>query len=209
MFIQGPAGRLEVICVEPKQSVIRAVLVVCHPHPLQKGTMHNKVVTTLAKAGELQGAVTVRFNFRGVGESEGVFGHAEGECDDLRAIIAWVQRSYPGLAIWLAGFSFGSYISARVANDDSIAEKLISIAPPVESTGVYYDFSTLNRVHCPWLVVQGDLDEIVSFPKVQAWALRPPSPLEFVVMPAVGHFFHRRLIELREIVMRFLCQMIY
>ncbi len=182
---------------------MQAAMIICHPHPEQEGTMTNKVVTTLAKAGELCGAVTLRFNFRGVGQSEGMFDNARGELDDLRAVIAWVQQQYPDLPIWLAGFSFGSYIAARVANDDGIAKKLISIAPPVGLSS-YYDFVSLTKISCPWLVVQGDSDEVVSFANVQAWATYPPAPLEFIMMNDVGHFFHRRLIELRENLVGFL-----
>ena len=202
MELLGPVGKLEAIVTTPTDHPV-AVAIICHPHPLQEGTMHNKVVTTLAKAYDLCGAVTLRFNFRGVGASDGVFDDARGECDDLRAVIQWAQAHYPGLPIWLAGFSFGSYVAARVAYDDGIAQSLISVAPPVGKDACY-DFSSLSAMHQPWLVIQGDQDEIVSFEQVVAWWHAREclaAHQEFKVIPDTGHFFHRRLIELRTIVM--------
>lgn len=200
LFIPGPAGKLEAILTQPVGNSV-AVAIICHPHPLQEGTMHNKVVTTLAKAYDLCDAVTIRFNFRGVGASDGVFDYAKGECDDLRAIVRWAQEHYPTQPIWLAGFSFGSYVAARVAYEDKIVQMLVSIAPPVGKDD-YYDFASLSTMSQPWLVVQGDQDEIVSFDKVVAWwdSRRLSPQQELIVLNDVGHFFHRRLIDLRTIV---------
>lgn len=200
MELLGPAGTLETLITTPQDNPV-AVGIICHPHPLQEGTMHNKVVTTLAKAYDLCGAVTIRFNFRGVGASEGVFDQAKGECDDLRVVVRWAETHYPGLPIWLAGFSFGSYIAARVAYDDGIAQSLISIAPPV-GKGSYYDFASLSEMQQPWLVIQGDKDEIVSFDQVVTWWQERNclAHQELNIIQDTGHFFHRRLIELRTIV---------
>lgn len=192
-LLPGPSGALEVATTWPQKVQQEVVGIVCHPHPLYHGTMHNKVVTTVARAFDQMGVPTVRFNYRGVGKSEGTYGDMVGEQADLRAILAWVHATLPGWKIWLAGFSFGAFISAVVANE-AAPSRLISIAPAVH----HADFNQLTHIHCPWLVVQGDADEVVPFQAVQAFADQPPSPLTFQVFPGVGHFFHGHLIELRE-----------
>ena len=196
LLIPGPCGQLETLFVTPADTEPTAIAIVCHPHPQQEGTMHNKVVTTLHKAFEYGNAATLRFNYRGVGLSEGIFDNAVGECDDLRAIICWAQQQYPQLPLYLSGFSFGAYIAARVANDDQLAQRLVTVAPAVD----HYSFANLTNIKCPWLVVHGDQDDVATFSTVKAWAQNPPSPLEFVVIKETGHFFHRRLIELRELI---------
>lgn len=194
-MMPGPAGRLEVMTTWPSSSAPKGVGVICHPDPRQQGAMQNKVVTTIAKAFDKLQLATVRFNFRGVGNSEGYYGDVQGECDDLMAVLTWVNQVTPNTALWLAGFSFGSYISARVAQQINPA-RLISVAPAVN----HHDFKTLTGIQCPWLVIQGDQDEIVPFEQVKAWAEHPPSPLKLIVMHGVTHFFHGRLIELQEII---------
>ncbi len=205
ILLAGPAGPLEALLTEPTASEPVAVAIICHPHPLQEGTMYNKVVTTLMKAADACCAVTLRFNYRGVGQSAGQFDDAVGECDDLRAVIAFAQQHYPNLPIWLAGFSFGAYIAARVAHDDGVAQRLITIAPAIE----HYQFTQLTKMNVPWLLVQGDQDEVVNFAAVAAFAQYPPAPLDFQVMRGTGHFFHGRLIELREIVLNWLSGVFY
>lgn len=196
LLIPGPSGQLEALFASPQAQSPTAIAVICHPHPQQEGTMHNKVVTTLHKAFEQCGVATLRFNYRGVGKSEGSFDNAVGECDDLRAMIAWAQQQHPGLPLYLAGFSFGAYIAARVANDDQVAQRLVTIAPAVD----HYSFDHLTQIQCPWLVIHGDEDDVATFETVETWAQRPPSPLDFKVMKGTGHFFHRRLVELRELI---------
>ena len=194
--ISGPVGQLE-LQTTPDQGA-ECVAVICHPNPTQQGTMNNKVVTTLAKAFQQQGCATVRFNFRGVGASDGAFAHTVGEQEDLKAVLAWVEQVLPASRVVLAGFSFGSYIAAAVAaqwSSDKLMQ-LVSIAPPVNM----YDFDCLSKLACPWLVVQGDQDEIVPADKVVAWANRHTVSLE--IMAGAGHFFHGRLIELRELIIK-------
>ncbi|MCH9644073.1 MAG: alpha/beta fold hydrolase [Gammaproteobacteria bacterium] len=195
--INGPAGALELETTFDADA--DSVAIVCHPNPTQQGTMNNKVVTTLIKAFQQQHCATVRFNFRGVGQSEGAFANTVGEIEDLRAVLHWVLQVLPEHKVILAGFSFGSYVAANVANQwgDDKLQRLISIAPPVNM----YDFYELNNISCPWLVVQGDQDEVVPADKVIAWAHQFPLQLE--VMTGVGHFFHGKLIELRECVSSF------
>jgi alpha/beta superfamily hydrolase len=196
-LIPGPVGDLEIMVTEPKIQP-RAVAVICHPHPLHGGTMHNKVVTALAKACLEQGAIVLRFNYRGVQQSVGEFDDAVGECDDCRAVIDWVMRHYPNLPLWLAGFSFGAYIATRVAHDDDLATLCIAIAPAIK----HYSFDELTQLGCPWLVVQGDQDEVAPCAPVQAWwALVPKQARQQLqILSGAGHFFHGRLIELRDIV---------
>ncbi len=198
-LIQGPAGKLEV-AVDPVEEGVeerRAFGIVCHPHPLYGGTMQNKVVTTLAKAFQFLGLTTVRFNFRGVGKSEGEFNFGNGEFDDLLAVIEWVhgeqkqQKDNP-LEIWLAGFSFGAYIAAKAATTLSI-KKLVLVAPPVQN----FPMQSLPPILCPWILVQGEMDDVALPKDVFLWAeSRYPAPI-ILKFPQAGHFFHGQLIELR------------
>jgi uncharacterized protein len=194
-LMPGPAGQLEVMTTFPESDALNGVGIICHPDPRFGGTMHNKVVTTVARGFANLRLATVRFNYRGIGASTGEYGETVGELADLHAIITWVRQVLPSQSLWLAGFSFGSYISARAAQTVKPA-RLISIAPPVN----HYDYQQFTNISCPWLVIQGDQDEVVPCAAVQEWAKHPPSPLELVVMPGASHFFHGRLMELRDII---------
>lgn len=200
-LISGPAGQIELMLTQPDQAP-RAIAVVCHPHPLHGGTMHNKVVTTAAKAFLQMQAVVVRFNYRGVEASEGVFDDAVGECDDARAVIKWIQAQYPGLPLWLCGFSFGAYIATRVAHDDQQAVLCVSIAPAI----AHYSFNDLTTLACPWFVVQGDEDKVAPCNPVKQWwnSTSKPASQQLNIMSGAGHFFHGRLLELREEIVRFI-----
>ena len=192
-FLTGPAGRLECLSDVPEAETARpATAVICHPHPQHGGTMRNKVVTIMERSLRETGLHTLRFNFRATGESEGVFDDGAGELEDLQAAIAWVQRTRPDDDLWLAGFSFGAWISLKAAQDVPV-RMLISIAPPVER----YGFAELMPPACPWLVVQGDEDEVVSSDAVQSWVEQFDERPELVIMEGGGHFFHRRLMDLR------------
>jgi hypothetical protein len=192
-FLRGPVGKLECAVDVPTPAAERNVtIVLCHPHPLHGGTMYNKVVTIMERAMRELGLRTVCFNFRGVGASEGSFDDGYGETDDLFAVVEWVRKTRPQDELWLGGFSFGASVSLRAAKNLSLGQ-LISIAPPVE----HHEFSTLSRPDCAWLVVQGDEDDVVSVEAVRAWAARTVPPPNLVVMNQAGHFFHRRLMDLR------------
>lgn len=194
--LDGPAGPIEAAVDLPDAAEARAgVAIVCHPHPLQGGTMHNKVVTTLSKALIESGLAVVRFNFRGVGASAGIFDEGDGEADDLAAVAAWVRSTRRGEALWLAGFSFGSYVVLRRAKALDAAQ-LIQIAPPVGR----WEFGGIALPECPWLIVQGEADEIVDPAAVFAWIASLTRPPQLVRMPDTGHFFHRRLLDLRGVV---------
>jgi alpha/beta superfamily hydrolase len=193
LFLRGPAGRLECIVDVPEAGEARpATCVICHPHPQHGGTMHNKVVTIMERSMRELGLRTIRFNFRGVGESEGQYDDGYGETDDLFAVTEWVRRTRPDDQLWLAGFSFGSYITLRAAQNLKLGQ-LVSIAPAVSR----FSFAQLQHPDCPWLVIQGDEDEVVSFDEVRDWVATVEPPPDFVVMEHAGHFFHRRLMDLR------------
>ena len=202
LLINGPAGPLEVAVDFPDAETPArpAVAVVCHPLPTEGGTMHNKVVTMTARALRESGVTTVRFNFRGVGASVGHFDHGAGESDDLRAVVAWVRATHPEAELWLAGFSFGSYVTIKCAAELQPG-MLVSIAPP--AAGRSWDFSAITPPDCPWLIVQGEADEIVDPEAVYAWVdslKHLPQPPELVRMPETSHFFHRRLMDLRGVI---------
>ncbi len=198
--IDGPAGPLEARLEDPAPGVAPAVVgVVCHPHPLYGGTMQNKVVHTLARAMQELGAPTVRFNFRGVGASAGSYDGGTGELEDALAVCAWARRRWGCQALWLAGFSFGSAVALQAAADVQ-PRSLVTVAPPVGRIIV----SPVERPACPWLVVQGDHDELVDVVQVRRWVDEFVPPPRLVVLNEAEHFFHGRLGELRSTVLEFL-----
>jgi alpha/beta superfamily hydrolase len=193
LLLDGPAGALEVAVDRSDAAPLPAVAIICHPLPIEGGTMHNKVVTMLARSLRELGLDTVRFNFRGTGNSEGSFDDGVGETDDLRTVAAWVRAQRPDAALWLAGFSFGAYVSLRMAAELQ-PSMLISIAPPVRRS---WDFDSLVPPTCPWLVIQGEADEVVDPQAVFDWIDTMRDPPDLVRMPGTGHFFHRKLMDLR------------
>ena len=194
VWIPGPAGGLEGVTACPATDrPLHGIGVICHPHPQYGGTMHNKVVDVLSRTLNDLGIGTLRFNFRGVGSSEGAYGEGAGESDDLRAVLAWAQRQRPGHPLWLAGFSFGAYVALRVAGEFPIAQ-LITVAPPVN----FFDFSQLPTPTMPWTLIQGEADEIVPSDRVFDWAERQRPAPTLIRMPSVGHFFHGQLNRLRH-----------
>ena len=191
-LINGPAGQLEVAVAAPISESRSAIGIICHPHPLFGGTMDNKVVTTLTKTFQYLGLHAVRFNFRGVGRSAGQFDQGNGELEDLLAVIDWMQQQHPSREIWLAGFSFGAYVAAKAATQLPI-NKLVTIAPAVQ----HFPMQNLPPILCPWVLVQGEKDDVVPPQEVFAWAeTREPKPI-ILRFPEAGHFFHGQLGELR------------
>ncbi|MET1161240.1 MAG: alpha/beta fold hydrolase [Pseudoxanthomonas sp.] len=192
--LDGPAGVLEVAVDRPDAEVAALPLsvVLCHPLSTEGGSISNKVVTMAARSLRELGASTVRFNFRGVGQSEGTFDHGNGEIEDLLAVVAWVRDQRPDDDLWLFGFSFGAYVSLR-ANDTVQPDALISIAPPAGR----WDFDKIVTPLCPWLVIQGENDEIVEPQAVYDWIETLKRKPDLVRMPDTSHFFHRKLIDLR------------
>jgi len=197
--LAGPGGKLECESRAAGPDVARPVVaVICHPLSTDGGSMHNKVVTMIERSLREAGADTVIFNFRSVGRSEGTFDNGNGESDDLAAVVAWARRVRPDAALWLAGFSFGSYVTLRNAVPLAAAA-LISVAPPAAGRG--WDFSTITLPACPWLVVMGDADEIVEPQAVYDWVDGIPEATRprLVKMEETSHFFHRRLMDLRGV----------
>jgi uncharacterized protein len=190
LTVPGSAGPIEVVRNVPGPAV-RGIALVCHPHPLQGGTLDNKVVQTLAKTFFGLGYVAVRFNFRGVGQSAGTFDEGNGETDDALAVLADARARFGGsLAVALAGFSFGSYVQTRVA-EHVTPERLVLVAPAVKRFAV-------RSVAPDTIVIHGDEDDVVPLADVLAWAR--PQELPIVVFPGCGHFFHGRLAQLSRIV---------
>jgi len=192
LIIAGPAGKLEALLESPVAADGSRIAILCHPHPQQQGTMLNKVVHTLAQAMNDLGVSALRFNFRGVGASEGTYADGNGEIDDLLAVAEYARQRWPGVAIWLAGFSFGAVVAAQAAVRIS-PDRLVSIAPAV---------NILRReLHetpmMPWLIIQGEADDIVPVTEVVSWVgTLSPQP-ELIIFPETGHFFHGHLVDLR------------
>lgn len=192
LTILGPTGSLEAVLHDTDMPITH-VGIICHPHPLQEGTMHNKVVTTVARSFNDMGIAALRFNYRGVGLSEGQYGDVDGEVADCLAVVAWALQQWPNAKLWLAGFSFGAYIAAAVAAKVP-TQQLISIAPAVERM----PYATLGKVSCPWLVIQGEADDVVTPQAVYDWFDALDAQKTLVRLPDTGHFFHGKLMDLRR-----------
>ena len=185
-MITGPAGPIEA-SLDLAHRTAAAIAVICHPHPLQQGTMQNKVVTTLARAFAHLGAAAVRFNFRGVGNSAGTYADGVGERDDARAVVDDCRRRWPELPVYLGGFSFGGAVALGIAAD--IAPRgLVTVAPAIGRLPA--DFAPPQ---CRWLLIHGEADDVVPAGPVAEWAAALAAPPKIVLLPGVGHFFHGRL----------------
>ena len=202
--LPGPAGPLQALIETPVidgpgPEPVSAFAVVCHPHPLYGGSLDNKVVYTVARTLEQLGAPAIRFNFRGVGASAGSYDEGRGEAADALAVIAYGRRRWPDAALWLAGFSFGGAVAVRAAGEAG-PQRLIAVAPGITTITV----TDAAPPACPWLIVHGDLDEVVPLEAVRAWAdTLSPAP-QMRVLPGASHFFHGRLNELRDVVLAFM-----
>jgi alpha/beta superfamily hydrolase len=190
--INGPAGSLEVDFRESADPRAGKVAVICHPHPQHDGTMDNKVVTTLSRTYSKLGWHSLRFNFRGVGQSDGSYGHLKGEIEDLQAIVSFIRTEFPHAVISLAGFSFGSAVAANVAKSEEGIAHLLLIAPPVGK----YELEFPENLACPTLVVQGSLDDVVDLARTRDWAKSAKGKITYCELPDAGHFFHGKLTEL-------------
>ena len=190
--IVGPAGQLECAIDEPMDAV-RGVVVVCHPHPQHGGTLDNKVVQTLARAFVQQGWRSVRFNFRGIGSSQGTWDEGQGEIDDAMAVVH--DRRDPELPFALAGFSFGAYIASHVCARlaETPPDRVVLVGPATQNFPV-------APVPANTLVIHGEHDEVVPLQSTLDWAR--PQALPVVVVPGVGHFFHGQLPLLKSLVLR-------
>jgi uncharacterized protein len=186
--IPGPAGRLEALlepAVVAQGARGRAAVVFAHPHPLHGGTMHTKAVYRATKALASLGCAVLRFNFRGVGKSEGMFDNAVGELDDFRAGLDFMAAHHPATELWAAGFSFGAYIALTAGARDARVTTLIGIAPALQT----YDFSEVRTSPKPKYFVQGERDEICPLPYMQAFFAELSEPKRLVVVPGATHLF--------------------
>jgi len=191
--IPGPAGSLQLRVEQPPVEGT-AIAVICHPHPLHGGTLNNKVVHQLARTFQKLGAVSIRFNFRGVGRSGGEYDEGRGELDDLFAVVAWAKNQWPGYDLWLAGFSFGAFVALRAAQQ-LVPDWLVTVAPAVNhfpATSVAGGF--------PWLLIHGDQDEIVPADTLLSWFHGLEHPPRLELLEGAGHFFHGRLNDLSQII---------
>jgi len=193
LFLEGPAGRLEAILWTPSSSALPPLAaVVCHPHPLFGGTVHNKVIYQTAKSLDVFGIPVLRFNFRGAGLSAGKHDHGLGEQGDVHAALDFLVSEFPGAPLLLAGFSFGSWVGMRVGCEDARVTHLIGLGVPVNST----DFSFLRQCNKPKLFVHGSNDEHGATEKVKALIPTLPGDNHLVVVEGADHFFAGKLDQL-------------
>lgn len=194
LVLEGPAGPLEALLQERDEHDHDLTAVVCHPHPLYGGTMHNKVAHRAASTLHALGAAVLRFNFRGVGHSAGAFDRGEGELEDARVALAYLRARYPNARRWAAGFSFGSWVASRLAASEPDVERLILIAPPVHTQA----FAEMRTLAAPKLVVQGTGDEICRPENLERVWPEWAEPKRLVRVAGAGHFFDRQLGELAD-----------
>lgn len=194
VVLRGPAGALEALWQDQEGRPHPFAAVVCHPHPLYGGTMHNKVVHRVASTLHAMGGAVLRFNFRGVGKSEGVHDRGDGEVEDARA--AWVacRMRHPEARLWIAGFSFGAGVAARLAASEPDAERAILIAPPIHT----FRFDAMRTWPKPKLVLQGDHDTVCPLPSLEPEYATWAEPKRLVVVPGGTHFFDKQLGALGE-----------
>jgi uncharacterized protein len=188
-FLEGPAGRLEAMLWTVSAPHPAQVALVCHPHPLFGGTLHNKVVYQAAKALHRHQMPVLRFNFRGAGLSEGAHDKGNGERDDVRAALDFLAREFPALPILLAGFSFGSWVGLRVGCEDARVVKLIGLGIPVDNSDLTY----LRSCAKPKLIIQGGADQFGSRGNVEALFATLPEPKRLVIVEGADHFFAGKL----------------
>lgn len=190
-FIDGPVGRLEALLWEDPEFDAPGAAVLCHPHPVYGGTLHNKVVYQTAKTIHERGWPVLRFNFRGAGLSEGTFDGGRGELDDARTAIEYLAGEFPGLPILVAGFSFGSWVGSRACVGDDRVKDFIGLGLPVNDTDMNY----LSECHKPKLIVQGGRDGFGARETVEALFAKLPQPKRLVIVEGADHFFTGRLPE--------------
>lgn len=196
--IPGPAGVLEALLEEPEDAAPREACLICHPHPARGGTMHNKVVYRLAKGLRRTGRVVLRFNFRGVGLSEGSYDHGNGELEDARAALEWLRARYPDIPYSLAGFSFGSRIILRLGCATSDAQSLVAVGFPTWRE----DNSYLQQCFTPKIFIQSTNDEFGPRQALDELFLTFAEPKSLTYIEAQDHFFAGALEELEETLAR-------
>lgn len=184
-MINGPVGRLEALLEEPDEGAPRFAALVCHPHPRHGGTMHNKVVYRIARGLRKAGGVVLRFNYRGVNLSEGVYDHGVGETEDARTCLEWLRPRYPQLPAMIAGFSFGSRIALRIGSQRPDLKKVIAAGFPT----VYKDRSYLDPCVVPRTFIHSTHDEFGPKDELAAVVAELDGPPELVFIESKDHFF--------------------
>ncbi len=182
-FLPGPSGQIEALWGDVDQA--KACVLLCHPHPLHQGTMTHKILTTAVKVAREMSYATLRFNYRGVGQSEGEYGDIVGECDDASAAYAWLRQHYPDKPCYLFGFSFGAYIALKQASLQSSIHSTCLVAPSIAHG--FYD--TITPLPPKVWVFQGDADEVISVPDVRLWIKQHPE-IRYQEHSGIGHFYH-------------------
>ncbi|WP_339466983.1 alpha/beta hydrolase [Pseudomonas capeferrum] len=199
LFIDGPCGQLEALYLDVADA--RGAVLICHPNPVQGGTMLNKVVSTLQRTARDAGYVTLRFNYRGVGQSAGSHDMGAGEVADAEAAAAWLQAKHPGLPVVLMGFSFGGFVATglagRLESAGVVLQHLFMIAPAVMR--LTSEFPLPQR--CPITLVQPDSDEVVDPQLVYEWSDALSRPHELLKVAECGHFFHGKLTDLKDLLL--------
>ncbi len=194
--LTGNAGDIEMLVQVPDDYLPGdPIAVVCHPHSLKGGSMTNKVVHMVARSFVEMGVPTARFNFRGVGKSQGEYDEGRGESEDLMLVVQWMRNQFPEAPLWLAGFSFGAYVAARAHAQLSV-ERLLLVAPPVSM----YDFGEFPPLAVPSMVIQPGDDEVIDAQEVDAWVKQKAATAIYHWVEGASHFFHGRLMELRELI---------
>lgn len=207
-FIPGPAGRLEALVDNPRALCTtgadetgsdkvepRAAVVLAHPHPLYGGTMHTKALYQAAKAFCRLGCAVLRFNFRGVGTSEGTFDNGLGEVEDFWAALEFMTARYPGTEVWAGGVSFGSWVGTTAGANDDRVTRLVALAPPVS----LYDFGAVARSHKPKFFINGELDEVCPVKALREFYAHAEEPKELVVIEGANHLFDGHINEVTEV----------
>jgi len=194
-FLAGPAGRLEALVEEPEDGAAHSAVLVCHPHPLYGGTMHNKVVFRIARGLRRAGLVVLRFNFRGVGRSQGEYAQIAGEIEDARAALGWLRQRYQGLPFALAGFSFGAQVITRLGCALEGARFLMAVGHPTERGNDY-----LEDCPVPKIFVQSTHDEFGPRPQLETLYAKLVQPKQLIWVEAADHFFAGGLDELEQAV---------
>ena len=197
-LIVAEAGNIEVLITLPENiTEMTPTVIISHPHPLYGGSMTNKVVHILAKSFTELNVIVVKYNFRGVGQSEGEYDEGLGEAEDLQLLAKTIRQWRPKAPIWLAGFSFGAYVTTR-AQSDIKAEKIVLVAPPVNM----YPFQDLADIDIPWIVIQGGEDEVIDANAIKSWVKSRPHAPEFIWMQDAGHFFHGKLNDIKAAILQ-------
>ena len=199
VVIDGPVGQIEALYLDNEQP--RGIALICHPNPVQGGTMLNKVISTLQRTARDAGYSTLRFNYRGVGASAGAHDMAQGEVDDAAAAAQWLREQHPDLPLTLLGFSFGGFVAAslagRLEQQGVAVERLFMVAPAVARLPA----DTPLAQHAELTLIQPEQDEVIDPALVYAWSQALPRAHELLKVAECGHFFHGKLVELKELVL--------